>query len=166
MVKRDRPGQLGNRLQLALVREAAYIVKEGIADVEGVDLVAKNGFGLRVPACGIFEHQDAVDLDMAIGILDYVAEELYNLPKTPNLYRPKVAYGDLGRQDWPGFLRPIQEIDRQVKTLRDRFVMGVDWSARIDDLAAYLAVLRGQRNQGAATAELGRPHQPPADQIS
>jgi 3-hydroxybutyryl-CoA dehydrogenase len=60
-------------LQLALVREAAYIVGEGIADVEGVDLVAKNGFGLRVPACGIFEHQDAVGLDMAIGILDYVA---------------------------------------------------------------------------------------------
>src|SRR5579862_8128467 len=38
IVKRDRPGQLGNRLQMALVREAAYIVEEGIADVEDVDL--------------------------------------------------------------------------------------------------------------------------------
>ncbi|MEP6536543.1 MAG: 3-hydroxyacyl-CoA dehydrogenase family protein, partial [Bryobacteraceae bacterium] len=34
IVKKDRPGQLGNRLQMALVREAVNIVQEGIADVE------------------------------------------------------------------------------------------------------------------------------------
>ena len=34
----DRPGQLGNRLQMALVREAAHIVAEGIADaLSGLD---------------------------------------------------------------------------------------------------------------------------------
>jgi len=36
VVKKDRPGQLGNRLQMALVREAAHIVAEGIADAEDV----------------------------------------------------------------------------------------------------------------------------------
>src|SRR5204863_2617877 len=41
IVKKDRPGQLGNRLQMAMVREAANIVAEGIADVEDVDLAAK-----------------------------------------------------------------------------------------------------------------------------
>src|SRR3984957_539889 len=44
IVKKDRPGQLGNRLQMALVREAINIVAEGIADVEDVDTVAKKGF--------------------------------------------------------------------------------------------------------------------------
>src|SRR5437870_720521 len=33
VVKKDRPGQLGNRLQMALIREAINIVAEGIADV-------------------------------------------------------------------------------------------------------------------------------------
>jgi 3-hydroxybutyryl-CoA dehydrogenase len=47
VVKKDRPGQLGNRLQMALMREAAYIVAEGIADADDVDTVVKNGFGLR-----------------------------------------------------------------------------------------------------------------------
>ena len=55
VVKKDRPGQLGNRLQMALLREAANIVAEGIADAEDVDAVARNGFGLRMPAYGIFE---------------------------------------------------------------------------------------------------------------
>ena len=125
MVKKDRPGQLGNRLQMALVREAAYIVEEGIADVEDVDLVAKNGFGLRMPAYGIFEHQDAVGLDMALGILDYVAKDLYSLPKAPNFYRAKVAHGDLGAKTGKGFYDWSTKSIEEVKARRDQFVMNV-----------------------------------------
>ena len=40
IVKKDRPGQLGNRLQMALVREAVNIVAEGIADADADDLIA------------------------------------------------------------------------------------------------------------------------------
>jgi 3-hydroxybutyryl-CoA dehydrogenase len=125
IVKRDRPGQLGNRLQMALVREAAYIVEEGIADVEDVDLVAKNGFGLRMPAYGIFEHQDAVGLDMGISILDYVAQDLYNLPKAPNFYRAKVVHGDLGAKTGKGFYDWSKKSIEEVKAGRDQFVIDV-----------------------------------------
>jgi len=125
VVKRDRPGQLGNRLQMALVREAAYIVEEGIADVEDVDLVAKNGFGLRMPAYGIFEHQDAVGLDMGLGIVDYVAQDLYNLPRAPNFYRAKVAHGDLGAKTGKGFYDWSKKSIEEVKARRDQFVIDV-----------------------------------------
>ena len=125
IVKRDRPGQLGNRLQTALVREAAYIVEEGIASVEDVDLVAKNGFGLRMPAYGIFEHQDAVGLDMCLGILDYVAQDLYNLPKAPNVYRAKVAHGDLGAKTGKGFYDWSKKSITEVKARRDQFVIDI-----------------------------------------
>jgi len=125
LVKRDRPGQLGNRLQMALVREAAYIVEEGIADVEDVDFVVKNGFGLRFPAYGIFEHQDAVGLDMGISILDYVAQDLYNLPKAPNFYRAKVAHGDLGAKTGKGFYDWSKKSIEEVKAGRDQFVIDV-----------------------------------------
>src|SRR5437016_1243179 len=85
IVKKDRPGQLGNRLQMALVREAVNIVAGGIADVEDVDQVVKSGFGLRFPAYGIFEHMDMVGLDMALSILDYVSQDLYNQPQAPEI---------------------------------------------------------------------------------
>ena len=125
IVKRDRPGQLGNRLQMALVREAAYIVEEGIADVEDVDLVAKNGFGLRMPAYGIFEHQDAVGLDMGLSIVDYVAQDLYNLPRAPNAYRAKVAHGDLGAKTGKGFYDWSKKSIDEVRAQRDQFVIDV-----------------------------------------
>ena len=131
IVKKDRPGQLGNRLQMALVREAAYIVGEGIADVEDVDLVAKNGFGLRMPAYGIFEHQDAVGLDMALDILDYVAKDLYNEAKAPNFYRAKVARGDLGAKTGRGFYDWSKKSIDEVKARRDRFLIDVLRARRI-----------------------------------
>lgn len=137
IVKRDRPGQLGNRLQMALVREAAYIVEEGIADVEDVDLVAKNGFGLRMPAYGIFEHQDAVGLDMGLGIVDYVSKDLYNLPRAPNVYRAKVARGELGAKTGKGFYDWSKKSIDEVRAQRDRFV---------------IEVLRGRRQKRDATA--------------
>ena len=131
IVKKDRPGQLGNRLQMALVREAAYIVGEGIADVEDVDLVAKNGFGLRMPAYGIFEHQDAVGLDMGLGIVDYVAKDLCNEAKAPNFYRAKVAHGDLGAKSGKGFYDWSKKSIEEVKARRDQFVIDVLRARRI-----------------------------------
>lgn len=78
IVRKDRPGQLGNRLQSALIREALYIVQEGIASVEDVDLAVMNGFGRRLPVYGVFEHLDAVGLDTACAVADYVSRDLSN----------------------------------------------------------------------------------------
>ena len=36
VIQKDTPGQLGNRLQFALLREAIHIVEQGIASVEDV----------------------------------------------------------------------------------------------------------------------------------
>jgi 3-hydroxybutyryl-CoA dehydrogenase len=91
IVKKDRPGQLGNRLQMAMVREAVNIVAEGIADAEDVDLAARTGFGLRLPVYGILEHQDIVGLDMGCAIVDYVTRDLLNEPGAPPLLREKVV---------------------------------------------------------------------------
>ena len=123
VVKKDRPGQLGNRLQMALVREAVNIVAEGIADVEDVDLAAKSGFGLRLPVYGIFEHQDVVGLDMGLSIVDYVAGDLYNKPQAPDLYRQKVARGELGVKSGKGFYDWSTKSADEVKARRDKFVL-------------------------------------------
>jgi 3-hydroxyacyl-CoA dehydrogenase len=123
IVKKDRPGQLGNRLQMALVREAVNIVAEGIADVEDVDLAAKSGFGLRLPVYGIFEHADMVGLDMGLSIVDYVCQDLYNEPHAPDLYRQKVAGGDLGVKSGKGFYDWSRKDAAAVRARRDRFVL-------------------------------------------
>ncbi|HSB14786.1 MAG TPA: 3-hydroxyacyl-CoA dehydrogenase family protein [Bryobacteraceae bacterium] len=123
MVRKDRPGQLGNRLQMALWREAVNIVQEGIADAADVDLAAKLGFGIRLPVYGIFEHADAVGLDMVHGIMDYTAKDLYNQPQAPPLMKELVARRDLGVKTGRGFYDWSKKDIKAVLKLRDRFVL-------------------------------------------
>jgi 3-hydroxybutyryl-CoA dehydrogenase len=125
VVRKDRPGQLGNRLQMALLREAANIVAEGIADADAVDTVAKNGFGLRMPAYGILEHQDVVGLDLGIRVLDYVAQDLYNEPHAPGYFHALVSSGQLGAKTGRGFYDWSTKSDDDVRACRDAFLIEV-----------------------------------------
>ncbi len=125
VVKKDRPGQLGNRLQMALVREAVNIVAEGIADAEDVDTVAKNGIGIRLPAYGIFEHQDIVGLDLGMRVVEYVAQDLYNEPRAPEYMRELVREGHLGARAGRGFYDWSSKSADEVISRRDAFLVEV-----------------------------------------
>lgn len=54
-VRRDVTGFLWNRLQLALLREAVWIVEQGVADRAVVDEVVRNGLARRWRQTGPFE---------------------------------------------------------------------------------------------------------------
>ena len=123
VIQKDRPGQLGNRLQMALVREAVNIIAEGIADAEAVDLAARYGFGLRLPEYGILEHQDLVGLDLGLAVNDYVTKDLNNDPKAPDLYHQLVAQGHLGAKTGKGFYDWATKSPDDVKRRRDEFVI-------------------------------------------
>ena len=63
MVKKDAKGFVLNRLQYAVLREALYIVENGIASMDDVDNVMKYGLGMRYAAIGPFETVDLGGLD-------------------------------------------------------------------------------------------------------
>jgi 3-hydroxybutyryl-CoA dehydrogenase len=122
LVRKDRPGQLGNRIHQAMIREAVNIVAEGIASVEDVDLAVRNSFGLRLPAYGIFEHQDLVGLSLAAKVVDYVAQDLYNEPRAPDLYRTMLESGFGGAAVGRGFYDWSKKNVAEVCTRRDRLI--------------------------------------------
>lgn len=123
LVKKDRPGQLGNRMQMALVREAVNIVQEGIAAAEDVDLAVKTGFGMRLPVYGVLEHQDIVGLDLGCTVVDYVTRDLNNEPGAPRLMRELIARGDLGVKTGQGFYDWKKKDAAAVKARRDQFLL-------------------------------------------
>ena len=124
LVRKDRPGQLGNRLHQAVVREAANIVAEGIASAEDVDLAARRGFGFRLPAYGILEHQDLVGLELCSGVVGYVAQDLYNQPQAPPIYAEKLAAGHAGATSGQGFYNWTHgKSAAAVKARRDAFLV-------------------------------------------
>ncbi|MFD4641801.1 3-hydroxyacyl-CoA dehydrogenase NAD-binding domain-containing protein [Lentzea sp. NPDC058436] len=52
--RKEIPGFVGNRLQAALSREAAYLVEQGVVTPEDLDAVVTNSLGLRWATVGPF----------------------------------------------------------------------------------------------------------------
>jgi 3-hydroxyacyl-CoA dehydrogenase len=57
-LKKEVPGFVFNRLQGALLREAYCLVRDGVADVEDIDAIVRDGLGLRWAVVGPFETAD------------------------------------------------------------------------------------------------------------
>lgn len=123
VVNKDVPGQLGNRLQHAMVREAVHIVAEGVASAEDVDLAAKAGFGLRLPVYGVLEHQDACGLGLVKAIQDYVNQDLAADKRAHPLLEKMVEEGRTGVGAGQGFYDWSKKSWDEVRETRDRFIL-------------------------------------------
>ncbi|GGU37703.1 3-hydroxyacyl-CoA dehydrogenase family protein [Streptomyces lavendofoliae] len=73
---RDVPGFIGNRLQFALVREALYLLEQGVCDAKTIDTVMRASLALRWPAVGPMENADFIGLELTKDILDSLAPHL------------------------------------------------------------------------------------------
>ena len=103
VVNKEAPGFIGNRLQLALVREALAIVANGIATPEDVDVVVRNGFGRRLAAAGPFEVAELAGLDLMLAVAEQLFPSIDRSPEPPPILREKVARGELGVKTGQGF---------------------------------------------------------------
>jgi 3-hydroxybutyryl-CoA dehydrogenase len=122
LVRRDHPGQLGNRIQHAMVRECMHIVAEGIASPEDVDLAIKAGFGLRLPVYGVFEHADLVGLELVKAVQDYVLPDLGTEQGASTVHEERIARGETGAGAGRGFLDWPPGKAERVKAIRDDFL--------------------------------------------
>jgi 3-hydroxybutyryl-CoA dehydrogenase len=121
-VRKDVPGQLGNRLQHALFREAFHIIQDGVASVEDIDIAIKYGPGLRFPAYGLLEHADMVGLDMMQAIDSYLFAELSAADAPPAFLGELIADGNLGAKTGRGLYDWTQRNAADVLAARDRFI--------------------------------------------
>ncbi len=102
-LKREALGFIGNRLQLAMLREALYIVQEGIATPEAVDATVRYSLGRRYGVTGPLESADLGGLDIFQNISSYLYKDLCNNPDSSPLLAETVARGDLGSKTGKGF---------------------------------------------------------------
>ncbi len=103
LCQKDVKGFIGNRLQQAVVREAAWLYTNGIASAEDIDEAMKAGFGFRTPIIGPFETRDYNGVDVWHAITGYMFAELDNSKTAPAFLAEMVAEGRLGLKVGRGF---------------------------------------------------------------
>jgi 3-hydroxybutyryl-CoA dehydrogenase len=102
-VSRDVPGFVGNRLQHALMREALYLVADGVTTPEGIDTAVRYGFGFRFIACGPVLQKEMSGWDTHFFAGNSVYPHLYNATTPPALLKDMVERGNIGMKSRHGF---------------------------------------------------------------
>ncbi|MDA0240888.1 MAG: 3-hydroxyacyl-CoA dehydrogenase NAD-binding domain-containing protein [Proteobacteria bacterium] len=121
--KKDVPGFIGNRMQHALKREAIALVENGICDAETVDLVVKEGFGMRLSVMGPLENSDLVGVDLTLAIHETLLADLDRSTAPQKLLRETVDAGHLGMNVGKGFRDwTPEQADAARKRMRDHLV--------------------------------------------
>jgi 3-hydroxyacyl-CoA dehydrogenase len=128
VVAREAPGFVGNRLQMALLREALAIVGAGIATPEDVDTIVKTGFGRRLSVAGAFEIADAAGWDVTLAVAEQIFPTLDAAMAPPPSLREQVARGELGLKSGKGFYSWAPE---DAAALRKRIGQGLAAIARL-----------------------------------
>lgn len=114
MVQRETEGFVFNRLQGAVLREAYCLVRDGVASVEDIDRVMRDGVGMRWSVIGPFE---TADLNTRGGIASHA------LKMGPAYERMGLERG----QHDPWTKELVAEVERQ---RRQRLPLS-EWEARV-----------------------------------
>ena len=125
-VQKDIPGFIANRLQYALLREAAHLVEEGAASMEEVDLACSLVIGMRYACLGPFRVVDMGGVDIFNSVSNYLFADLCDDKDGSRLMQQLVAEGKLGVKSGEGFYpyRP-EEIPELIQERDTRYIQMV-----------------------------------------
>ncbi len=124
-LKREALGFIGNRLQLALLREALYIVNSGIASREAVDTTMKYSLGRRLATTGPLESADLGGLDIFCNISSYLSADLCNDTGVLPSLQAAVDKGTLGAKTGSGLCEWNSEKLSEIKKIREENL--IEW---------------------------------------
>lgn len=103
IVRKEIPGFIVNRIQAAYNREITYLLDQGVATVEELDMAAKAGFGFRLACLGPLEIHDLNGLDVVMKAGAKTRQHICNdRSHSPSLIQ-KVEKGELGVKTGKGW---------------------------------------------------------------
>jgi len=102
-VKKDVIGFLGNRIQGALMREALWLIEQGVASPEDVDATVRLSFGFRYAAAGPIMQKEHSGWDTTCAVAKIIWPDLSNADGPPPILQRHVDEGRIGFKTKAGF---------------------------------------------------------------
>ena len=102
-VKKDVIGFLGNRIQGALMREALWLIEQGVASPEDIDATVRLSFGFRYAAAGPIVQKEHSGWDTTCAVAKIIWPDLSNAKGPPPVLQKNVDEGRIGFKTKRGF---------------------------------------------------------------
>jgi len=102
-VRKDVIGFLGNRIQGALMREALWLIEQGVASPEDVDATVRLSFGFRYAAAGPIVQKEHSGWDTTCAVAKIIWPDLSNADGPPPVLQKNVDEGRIGFKTRRGF---------------------------------------------------------------
>ena len=118
-VNKDVPGFIGNRIQLAILREALYLVENGVGEYEDIDRCMKYALGFRYACLGPFEVCDMGGLDTFYHIAAYLNADLADAKEPQKTLKDLYEAGEYGVKTKKGFYDYSEGKDEEAIRRRD-----------------------------------------------
>jgi 3-hydroxybutyryl-CoA dehydrogenase len=100
-VANDFPGFVSNRILMPYINEAVYALRDGVAEAEAIDTIARLGFNHPL---GPLALADLIGLDTCVAIMEVLHEGLGDDKYAPcPLFREYLERGRTGRKSRRGF---------------------------------------------------------------
>ena len=132
LVEREVPGFVASRLQMALLREALWLVENEVASAEDVDIAISAGLGRRWATAGVLYVLEVAGWDLISRVAADVFPHLSNAAD-PSLLHDMVERGNTGVKAGKGFYDWTPE---KAEELRRRIAKGLVEIDRLDNKEA------------------------------
>ncbi len=119
-IQKETPGIGLNRLQFAMLREAAAMVESGAVSPQDVDRIMRYGLGFRYPWIGPLQTADLGGLDVFYEISKYLFSSLSDTKKPSVILQDLVEQGHLGVKSGQGFYNYGAGTAAKILRRRDR----------------------------------------------
>ena len=122
VARKEVPGFILNRLQLALLREAMWLVDNGVCDPQEVDTALKYGTGRRWAFAGPFEVFELAAWDVIGRVFEEVGPSLAASGEVPQALKAHLERGEFGAKTGRGFYESDED---WVEETRSRIAHGM-----------------------------------------
>jgi len=119
-IRKELPGYLVNRIQMAMLREVWSLWEQGVAAPEDIDRAVRGSFGFRLASIGPLMTNDLGGNDTNYRVASYLLPLINSAVQPPKAFADMVTAGGYGQKSGWGFYKHSPEEWRSVIEKRDR----------------------------------------------
>ena len=118
-LKKEIPGFLINRIQIAMLREILDLLNSGVADASEIDRAVKGSIGLRLAAIGPLEVIDFAGLETTGKVFQNLVGDIKSDQELPAILKEKIDSGHFGVKTGNGIYKYTDELINEKIARRD-----------------------------------------------